>query len=145
MYKLYVFVRSDLESLNSGRLGAQTAHAASQCAEYHLIMPFGSYSRDSYEEWSKDYGFGTSIVLDGGSFECEPFNMDYDFAGKSWSFYNNGVEFHMIHDPTYPLKDGKVMHYLSINTCYWVFGDPELDDKLKEYLARFKLYNGNHD
>lgn len=136
MYKLYIFVRSDLESMNAGRLGAQCAHAASMAAELSNNI--------AYKKWAGNSCFGTTIVLDGGSFEeDECLNVDYSF--DCGFFFKDNLKFYMVRDTSYPLRDGKVTHLLDINTCYWHFGDPDTYEDLKKYLEKFKLYNGNHD
>ena len=56
-YILYILIRNDLQSLNSGKAMAQAAHAAN-----HLTSQWGSYG-DVVEYSNRDNPFGTAIVL----------------------------------------------------------------------------------
>lgn len=132
--KLYVFLRSDLESMTPGKAAAQVAHAATQ----HALQDHGS---SRFEEWAGTIDFGTTIVLDAGSFE----GLDVEHNGK-FRPYPSGPLARMVTDTSYPLRDGKIVHELILHTCYWMFIDPEGEtETTREWLRTFKLYNGNHD
>ncbi len=151
MYKLYVFLRSDLESLTPGKAAAQVAHAASQ----HSIRSYATFTPGctaGLREWT-DAGrepasgrldedaedFGTTIVLDGGTFYPDvpvEINTLLEMAEQS------GV----VRDPSYPLRDGRVTHLLDLKTCAWIFFDDEKQPALSDVVkAGWRLYNGNHD
>lgn len=149
--RLYVFVRSDLQSLTIGKACAQVAHAASQAAAQ--MNNSSSLTKQMYQSWDNsadEYAinnklhseyqggyrhFGTTIVLDGGD------------AATMYDTYNqfgslSAVGFGAVVDPTYPLKDGTAMHFLNIPTCIWLFGDPSTNDQLKAFLNGYKLFDG---
>ena len=143
MYKLFVFLRSDLESMTPGKAAAQVAHAASQAAFFLRENPeFNKWEYSAADHMAADggfapdcyKGFGTTIVLDAGSLSELPESLWFDVTAKG-----------RVTDPSYPLKDGKKTHLLDIDTCWWIFDDPDLNFQLERYLKGFKLYNGNHD
>lgn len=143
-YRLYVMLRSDLESMTPGKAAAQVAHAASQCAERCSALA-------SYREWlqgpeRKDLprefiNFGTTIVLDGGSFKDDGTDRVPDDV---WNIAPQSF-CGAVSDPSYPILDGKKTHHLPLRTCYWFFVDPDSDLRIRAYLDQFKLYTGNHD
>lgn len=64
--RLYIFMRSDLHSLNPGKAMAQAAHAGTAFTSnfyegvYEKILP-----KNVFDEWTKEgVDFGTTIVLD---------------------------------------------------------------------------------
>ena len=156
--RLYVFLRSDLESMTVGKAAAQVSHAASQLAWQFRSKTVPEPFLELYRQWevsaveeaaefgkiglnglSNCAGFGTAIVKDGGSelFD-DPDNIVLpEFVMRTW--------YGAIRDPSYPLKDGKRVHHLDLVTCFWIFCDPNSDPDLKDWLAQFDLYNGNHD
>jgi len=146
-YRLYVFLRSDLESLTPGKAAAQVAHAASQAA-WQMIDQFSEYTEWANEP-SKEHGdrphysgFGTTLVLDAGSF-VDTFDINsihYPFK-LDMSFLQYGV----VRDPTYPLRDGKKTHLIDITTCYWVLEDPKKNTEFGDWVKQFDLYTNNHD
>jgi peptidyl-tRNA hydrolase len=158
MYKLYVFLRSDLESLTPGKAAAQVAHAASQCADRykHEKTAGVKYLAEFYKEWCGDRGFGTTIVLDAGTFDRQDIlcvspnaqNVDISRFSIGDDIYTDNICINgsMVTDTSYPLRDGKVTHELQLHTCYWAFLDPDnmTREELK-WLKSFRLYNGNHD
>jgi peptidyl-tRNA hydrolase len=119
---LFILMRSDLESMNPGKAMAQAAHAATAFErKIHGIMrddDEDSNIENLYNEWrnSTSQGFGTKVVLDA-----------IDEAGISGILFDamyNKVPVHdTILDPTYPLRDGKVTHYIPLVTCGYVFTD----------------------
>jgi hypothetical protein len=114
--RLYVLVRTDLDSLTPGKAAAQVAHAAQK---FSLDYPKES------KQHAGDLGFGTTVVL---GWERH-IHFASEFAG-----YPSGV----IHDPTYPLEDGKFVHKIPLDTCFYVYvaeGDnvPETLRFLKRY------------
>lgn len=134
MRKLYILVRTDLASMNSGRTAAQCAHAANyfikaarELIEY-LEDPNDEFTK-AIDEWENQtvQGYGTTIVLDGGSEE--------DIKEKMISIDGDYFSAAVI-DPEYPIVDGSVVHILpDILTCAFAFPYNE-DIKLKD----LKLY-----
>lgn len=146
-YRLYVMIRSDLESMTPGKAAAQVAHAASQaCWNLKGDTHYSSWANEPSNEFGgEDHyeGFGTTIVLDGGSFVD---TLDID----NYSLYNTfkgiyPLQYGVIKDPTYPLRDGKKTHLIDIVTCWWAFTNNETNPEFAEWLKQFNLYDGNHD
>lgn len=89
MNKLYVFVRNDLPSLNTGKAMAQVAHCVSQFMDFDL---------EGSEEWCKEAeGFGTTIVMEGSKRDIDRLMENVEYCGC----YNSLGK---IVDPTYPFK-----------------------------------------
>ena len=114
--RLYVLMRTDLASMNPGKAVAQGAHAANQCV--HEIAVAGSVEqRAMLAEWETQTGngFGTTITL--GVSEA---------AMRSAILVARSLGLHadVVHDPTYPLIDGEVLHLLPLDTCAFIFGRP---------------------
>lgn len=142
MYKLYVFARSDLDSLTPGKLAAQVAHAASQAASQAYKHPTDSLAFIAYEEWEKSAdGFGTTIVLDGESLTDIIYTEAV--AGNlvpTALDYTDPLLTGVVHDPSYPVRDGEHVHLIPLNTCYWVFEDTERNKAFGDYVSTFNLY-----
>ncbi len=133
---LYVLARVDLESMNPGKLAAQTCHSGSAFAK-HMddTMPTTNHEGDQrhlYNTWKNEtsQGFGTVLVL--GVTEAQ-MNAAVDVA-KALDFVAG-----VVHDPSYPLRDGDTVHFLPIDTAGYVFGDKN-DPMLKAVVGNFKLH-----
>ena len=132
---LYILMRSDLDSLNPGKMVAQGAHAANQFThEMDTIIagmeqnnPVASYFL--YQSWktSTPHGFGVTICLDVSGQQL-PLVVS---AAKRANFVAG-----VTHDPSYTLLDGKVLHLLPLDTCGYVFGDKS---DLRILLGQFDL------
>lgn len=128
--RLYILMRTDLASMNPGKAVAQGAHAANLAVRnMRQWARIGAEARTFLEEWEAQAdGFGTTITLgvDGKTLKevidvaCD----DMDLCA--------GV----VHDPTYPLRDGAVTHLIPLDTCGYVFTRPSY---LKDLLADLKL------
>jgi Uncharacterized conserved protein len=108
---LYILMRTDLASMNPGKAVAQGAHAANQC----IATLMDPSDRDLYEEWvaQTSKGFGTTVTLGVNARQMyETISIARELG------FHAGV----VHDPTYPLRDGDVVHYLPLDTCGFVFG-----------------------
>ena len=131
---LYILMRSDLNSLNPGKAMAQASHAAN--AMVHKMKKSGNAKMQNLlNKWETDtkQGFGTCLVLDAHS-EANILDVLKHYKG------DKDVLADIINDPTYPLRDGDTTHYISINTCGYVFLDKN-DEELCEPLQNFNLYN----
>ena len=141
---LYILMRSDLESLNPGKMVAQGAHAANQFAfnmgklRYSLEKPHADDPLSTpennallrlFEQWetSTPDGFGVTICLD-----VTGQQLPLVVAAAKRANSAAGVT----HDPSYPLRDGQVTHLLPLDTCGYVFGDK---DDLRILLGQFDL------
>lgn len=160
MYKLFVFIRSDLESMTPGKAAAQVAHAASQVA-YRAKKSTDHDFIDEYDLWensalpagvsasgSEYAGFGTTIVLDGGGLEdldrrIDPELEKLGLPSPDPEFFSLGVlASGIVKDPSYPIRDGLVTHGIDIRTCFWIFDDPDSNKELRAFLDGFRLYGG---
>jgi hypothetical protein len=99
-YYLYILMRNDLESMNPGKACAQS----------------GETVFEGLIDWQNDTGkgFGTTITLE----------MDIRSVNdvvRRMSFVE-GVLSGVVHDPTYPIRDGSVTHLIPLDTCGYVFG-----------------------
>ena len=142
---LYVLARSDLASMNPGKLAAQACHAANK---FWLDSPVRS------DKWVEEYeklqaawadqgdGFGVTIVLDVKDEQMikrvvEQIITDTalnDIAGvEDMSVMYAGA----VHDPSYPIRDGGVTHLIPLTTCAYAFGR-KCD--MEHYLGGFSLY-----
>ena len=149
MNKLYILIRNDLHSMNSGKAVAQASHCVSQ-----FMTQFPKESKKWCEEAD---GFGTTIVIEGKVEQIEKFMSD-NIRHKG--FCNGDII-----DPTYPFKlqheiipflveglnDIKIVDYTIDQygmvgatrkeyTASWFYlpdswqeVEPELKDKMKEY------------
>lgn len=116
---LYILMRSDLASMNPGKMAAQACHAANKFTgdlyrkSDYMLMLFSQW-----QDQAKGQHFGTTIVLD--------VNDDLTIRHiidelKSSSNVVTGI----VLDETYPILDGKVMHTLPVFTCGYAFGDKQ--------------------
>jgi len=145
MNVLYIIMRNDLDSMNPGKAIAQGSHASNAfLAKFNRMMQ--EYSVDSAkkeraEKLNKDVttwetatsqGFGTVLVLEGSM-------PDIDDAVSKVK--DRGYLADIVHDPTYPIKDGGVVHHLPLDTCAYVFvPDYEEDTKARNILSTFELH-----
>ena len=133
-YYLYIIMRNDLQSLNPGKGMAQAAHAGN--AFVHDIekrVPKTSPVMRAYQQWSKEthQGFGTTIVLGGSLWLINKLSNDLK---KIKEDFLSGV----VHDPTYPVRDGDVTHLIPLDTCFYIFCAKE--GEVKDILTPFLLH-----
>lgn len=128
---LFLVMRSDLDSLNMGKFGAQASHG-SNAAVKHTRPSFPALV-DEWENQTPD-GFGTAITLDGGSWDSIVDLENELEARAGFEDYRAGKIF----DPTYPVTDGKVTHLIPLHTGLWVFARSK--SKVREILKRLALY-----
>lgn len=123
---LYILMRTDLASMNAGKAVAQGTHAANHFQSTLEAMPDKHPAKLLFKQWQKStpQHFGTCITL--GATERQLRSV-VEYATRSH------VPAAVIHDPTYPLLDGQVLHLLPLDTCGWVFGDkPDIQWLLKD-------------
>lgn len=135
---LYILMRSDLDSMNSGKGMAQASHASNafvkEMNESLLIsenLP-NSVMQRLFNEWQLQtpQGFGTVLVLAVNEIEML---TAVEVARKL------SIVAEVIHDPTYPLQDGDFCHFLPLNTCAYIFGDKN-DLLLGAIVGNFPLH-----
>jgi hypothetical protein len=140
-------MRSDLDSLNPGKMVAQGAHAANQFAfemrglrdqkaidddNTDMVPELTPAERNSLsmsEQWetSTPQGFGVTITLDVTGEQLLPVIT---------AALRMNLAAGVTHDPSYPIQDGAVLHLLPLDTCGYVFGNkPDLGI----LLGRFDL------
>jgi hypothetical protein len=73
--------------------------------------------QEDYLKWQRQtpQDFGTVIVLGGDEGGIQEALDDVDRL-------NLPVVSGWVHDPTYPVKDGEIIHLIPLNTCAFVFG-----------------------
>lgn len=111
---LYILMRTDLDSMNPGKAMAQANHAFGALKS---VIRSDHFRRADYIAWQETtpQDFGTVIVLGGNE-------------GGIQAALDDVHRFHMpvvagwVHDPTYPVRDGEVMHLIPLNTCAFMFG-----------------------
>ena len=125
--RLYILMRTDLESMNPGKAVAQGAHAATK-----FILEFKSRRHSAsmnrlFRNWAGKRGFGTKITLSVSGPDI------YQIAKAAKQY---GAVFGIVHDPTYPIADGTVRHHIPLDTCAYIFGDAE---DMKDYVGGLRL------
>jgi len=136
MIKLYIIVRTDMASMNAGRVAAQCSHASNYFVKMaretidYLEDPSDQFTKN-FIEWENetDQGYGTVIVLDGGSkanIERLMDTMERDYLVGE------------VIDPEYPIQDGYVVHILKdVFTCAFAF---QIGDQDVGALRGLELY-----
>lgn len=126
---LYILIRDDLDSMNPGKGMAQASHAASAFA---LAMTSDSDNQD-YQNWVNEtkQGFGTVLTL---ATNKRKMSAVVQVANAC------GFIADVIHDPTYPLVDGKTVHVMPLDTCAYVFVGDKDDPMARAILGNFSLH-----
>ena len=131
---LYILMRNDMESMNAGKAMAQASHASNAFEKYASAL-----EKTATKEWKAPLhqwrnetpqGFGTVLVL-----AVNEQQMRQAVETSQALGFVSGV----VHDPTYPLRDGDTTHFLPVDTCAYVFGDRN-DPMLKAVLGNFPLH-----
>lgn len=126
---LYILMRSDMASLNPGKMAAQACHAANMMHDAVLQ----AVSLDNLlQRWlSQGCGFGTTLVLDAGT-EEKLLEIVHLARGCSQDVWTGSVL-----DSTYPITDGDVLHTLPVITCGYLFGEKR---KVQPFIQGLELY-----
>ena len=129
---LYILMRNDMESMSPGKAAAQAAHAANAVKNHFMTKIKDKVAIEEFSFWEgqTSQGFGTTIVL--GVTENE-MKETIELLSK---WYTAGI----VHDPTYPVKDGNVMHLIPVDTCAYLFAPDRTDTLLRQVLGKFSLY-----
>ena len=139
---MYLLMRTDLNSLNSGKAMAQAAHAGNALeTAFEAEMQIASVEptqaskdlSDAFYNWKAQtpQGFGTTIVLGASMAQIR---TDVECLGRA------GLLTEIIHDPTYPLVDGSVTHLVPLDTCAYVFAPNKDEPYLKMVLSKYSLH-----
>jgi peptidyl-tRNA hydrolase len=129
-YRVYAIIRDDVRSLveDSGKPAAQAMHAQSASMKrVYCDKQWGEEWANLYNDWLNQCigDFGTVIVLKA------PIEDIYALSSNV-----NTIPCGLIHDPTFPILDGKVGTTMPLDTCAWMFGDAV---DLEPYLGRYEL------
>ena len=113
---LYILMRNDLDSLNPGKAMAQASHASNQFV--HNIKEGGMIDYELFNMWSNEttQGFGTVLVLSVNETQLRSCIMMAD---------KHLARCGIVHDPTYPIQDGEIVHHIPLDTCGYIFGDKD--------------------
>ena len=118
-------VRTDALSMTPGRVAAQVCHAGTLT---------GIWFRDLIEKYCSETSYPTTIILNGQDFSKVSDELIYHSVGH-------------IEDPSYPVQDGLVTHYVEFLTTYFWLVDDEKEDgqTVIRLLKKFPLYHSyNH-
>lgn len=115
-----------MESMNPGKAMAQASHAS------NAFVFRAKEKKVKIHEWTSEtkQGFGTVIVL--GVTEKQ-LRTTVEVSNRM------GFLSEVIHDPTYPIRDGEVTHFVPVDTCGYVYGNKD-DVVLKSILKNFNLH-----
>jgi hypothetical protein len=128
-YYLYVLMRTDLASMNPGKAVAHGAHAGNQF-DYAMRQVSNKELLAGYDAWVKSADFfGTTITLGVNEAQLKSHVSAVAAVGSS-------VVAGEVFDPTYPIRDGEVCHFIPLTTCGFVFGPVSV---LKPLLADLDL------
>jgi len=130
---LFILMRTDLDSMGSGKAMAQAAHAGNALETHFETEPQAAFRVKAFHEWKRQtpQGFGTTIVLGGSMAQIE---TDVEWLRQT------GYVAAIVHDPTYPLRDGSVTHLIPLDTCAYVFAPNKDDAYLRVVLDRYELH-----
>lgn len=134
-------MRTDLLSMNSGKGMAQASHASNAFIHqvnkrFHPVdLQLQTNSLfNAVNEWetTTTQGFGTVLVLQS---TMNDIKKTIDIF-KSLDYLAD-----VVHDPTYPILDGTVVHYLPLDTCGYVFvPNKETDITAQHLLSTYCLH-----
>lgn len=107
--RLYILMRTDMASMNAGKAMAQAAHAANAFVEK------ARFQAVDISDWTRQtrQAFGTTLTL---AVPTEDDMTKLVLVADSMGYLAD-----VVHDPTYPIRDGEVTHLLPINTCAYVY------------------------
>ena len=141
---LYILMRNDIDSMNPGKAMAQSSHASNAFVNhfhaYMQEMSISSANNDasqmnkSFYEWERatSQGFGTVLVLEA---PMKAINTAIEI------FKELGKIAGVVHDPTYPIVDGSIVHHIPLDTCGYVFiPNKEEDAVASTLLKQFPLH-----
>ena len=125
--RLYCLMRTDLASMNPGKAIAQGMHAQAEAEA--ILAALGGEWTAMWTAWKLQAGhFGTTVTLGGA---IDDIHTALVMLGEA------GFPCGVVHDPTYPLLDGRVMHLIPLDTCAWTFGSAF---RLKPLLVSLSLH-----
>lgn len=129
---LCIFIRNDMKSMNPGKAAAQASHCASMLEKTIHKPETSDAVKTLHEKWSGEtsQGFGTALTF---SIKEKDMKLLDDLYQGDMAFQHSIFE--ICHDPTYPIQDGEVTHYIPINTgCYFFFDAAIIGGKPGKYF-----------
>ena len=128
---LFILMRNDLGSMNPGKAIAQGSHAANAFTKRVGYLQSPLYMFRDWEN-ATPQGFGTVLTLEG---KMRDIYATVDMM-KSLSYVTD-----IIHDPTYPIIDGEIVHHIPLDTCAYVFvPDKDTDMVARTILSQYQLH-----
>lgn len=136
---LYIIMRNDIESMNQGKSIAQGSHASNAFVKHfhsHMQASFRPNDKaedeqlnEAFYEWEKStsQGFGTVLVLEAS---MKDINTTIEILKKVGKIAG------IVHDPTYPIVDGSVVHHIPLDTCGYVFVENKKEDAVASTLLK---------
>lgn len=126
--RLYIIMRTDMDSGTPGKMMAQASHASNAFVKKAFDVG------EDISEWTNqtNQGFGTVIVLDGGTIN--------DIRHSIEILDQNGYVCDMVFDPTYPLSDGNFTHLIPVETCAYVYVHELNEQFAKMVLGNYELH-----
>jgi hypothetical protein len=137
---LFLLMRNDLASMNTGKAIAQGSHASNAFTHHFHRFSQEVNARpvnisenlkiiNGFNEWenSTSQGFGTVLTLEAKMAEIKPV-VDIFKAMN----YIAGI----VHDPTYPIVDGEIVHHIPLDTCAYVFVPNKEEDQIASMLMK---------
>jgi peptidyl-tRNA hydrolase len=140
---LYIIMRNDLASMTSGKGMAQASHASN--AFVHHVKRYSQEVQSrpvntdisnikGFYDWenSTSQGFGTVLTLEAKMLEIKQSVDIFEKMG-----YIAGI----VHDPSYPIVDGEIVHHIPLDTCGYIFVPNKEEDQLAAaLLKKFPLH-----
>ena len=101
----------------------------------HNAEPGYNVDEELFNAWkeSTTQGFGTVLVIEVNEAQMRT------AVEIAESFGVDKFPCDIIHDPTYPLQDGDITHFIPVDTCGYIFGDKE-DPLLESIVGNFELH-----
>jgi hypothetical protein len=131
--------------MNAGKAIAQGSHASNAFVKHYNVfcqevngnpvnMGESVTTINAFNEWEREtsQGFGTVLTLEGRMTEFYPVVDIFKAMGYIAS---------VVHDPTYPIVDGEVVHHIPLDTCAYIFvPNKEQDVYANALLRKFSLH-----
>jgi peptidyl-tRNA hydrolase len=115
---LYIIMRDDLYSMNPGKRIAQGSHAANAA-----VKKAREYEPELLKEWENQTsdGFGTVLTLQAKNMDAikDLIERVYAIINIASTSKQSGVA-GIVHDPSYPIRDGSITHHIPLDTCAYV-------------------------
>lgn len=123
---VYLLMRNDMKSMNTGKACAQAHHNGTKMATRHAPH-WKPEHKLWWERWLDEAdGFGTVLCM---GVSDATMKQALDVATRL------GVPTGVINDPSYPLWDGQTLHLFPLDTCAYIFGPKVLIENACRHLG----------